>query len=193
MTGKLHPGDIPLTVRAARIAAERLGFTSSCTDEVGRLLQVLASMFPEGSIGEIGSGCGAGTAWIVSGLAPGAQLVTIDNNPDAVEAVQHQFGDHSSVEVLEGGWQFILQHGPFSMLFVDVSEAKDAGAEDVIDALAIGGLAIIDDLTPVEFWPDEWKDKPDPVRERWLENPRLRSVEILVTPRSAVVLATRWR
>lgn len=193
MTGSLMPGDIPMTVTAARIASDRLGFKGSCSDEVGRLLQVLAAQFSNAQIGEIGAGCGVGTAWLASGLAPGASLITIDTQPEAVAAVRMQFGDHGAVEVLEGNWQLILQRGPFAMLFVDVSEAKGAGAEDVIDALAIGGLAIIDDLTPVAQWPEEWHGKPDPIRERWLENPRMRAVEVLVTPSSAVILATRWR
>ncbi len=189
MTGRLQPGDIPVMVRAARIAAERHGFANACTDEVGRLLQVLAGQHPDQLIGEIGAGYGVGTAWIASGLTPGTRLLTIDHNPKAVEAIRQQFGDHGSIDVLEGDWQFLLQHGPFNMLFVDVADAKDAGTEDVIDALAIGGLAVIDDLTPLEF-PQEHQD---PVRDRWLDNPRLRSVEILVTPQSAVILATRWR
>lgn len=193
MTGRLQPGDIPVMVRAARIAAERHGFHNACTDEVGRLLQVLAGQHPGQLIGELGAGYGVGTAWIASGLTPGTRLLTIDNNPDAVEAIHRQFGDHGSIEVLEGDWQYILQHGPFNMLFVDVSEAKDAGAEEVIDALTIGGLAVIDDLTPFEYQSETERGVPDPVRERWLDNPRLRSVEVLVTPQSAVILATRWR
>lgn len=193
MTGRLQPGDIPVMVRAARIAAERHRYLNACTDEVGRLLQVLAGQHPNERIGEIGAGYGVGTAWIASGLATGTRLLTIDNNPDAVEAIRRQFGDHGLIEVFEGDWQFILQHGPFNMLYINVDEAKDAGAEDVIDALAIGGLAVINDLTPYEYQPEATRDTPDPVRERWLENPRLRGVEILVTPKSAVILATRWR
>lgn len=189
MTGRLQPGDIPVMVRAARIASERHGFANACSDEVGRLLQVLAGQHPDQTIGEIGAGYGVGTAWIASGLVPGTRLLTIDHNAEAVAAIRQQFGDHGSIEVLEGDWHLILQLAPFNMLFVDVSEAKDAGAEDVIDALAIGGMAVLDDLTPLEYRPEGY----DPVRERWMDNPRLRSVEILVTPQSAVILATRWR
>lgn len=189
MTGKLQPGDIPVMVRAARIAAERHGFTSACSDEVGRLLQVLAAQHPEKTIGEIGSGFGVGTAWIVSGLAAGARLLAVDHDPQAVEAIRQQFGDHGAVEVIEGDWRVILQHGPFNMLFVDVDEAREHGVQDIVDALAVGGLAIIDDLDPLEAP----REQQNPVREQWLENPRLRSVEVLVSPEASVILATRWR
>lgn len=193
MTGKLVPGNIPVMVRAARIAAERLGYTSSCTDEVGQLLQVLASQFPGELIGEIGGGCGVSTAWMASGLAADTRLVSIDNDPDVVEATRSQFGDHASIEILQGDWRSMLDRGPFAMLFVDVSEAKSTFVDDVIDALKIGGLAVLDDLTPYEHWPEEWKGKPDPVRQKWLEHPRLYGVEILVTPLTAAILATRRR
>lgn len=193
MTGQLVPGNIPIMVRAARIAAQRLGFASSCTDEVGQLLQVLASQFPGETIGEIGSGCGVGTAWMASGLPAESRLVTIDSDPEAVAAARTQFGDHGSVEVLEGDWHDILGRGPFAMLFVDVKDAKNRGIEEIIEALRPGGLAVLDDLTPFEHWPDEWKGRPDPLREIWLEHARLLSVEIMVTATSAVILATRRR
>jgi predicted O-methyltransferase YrrM len=193
MTGRLTPGKIPIMVRAAHIAAQRLGFDSSCSDEVGHLLQVLASQFRGETIGEIGAGCGVGSAWIASGLSPDSRLITIDHDPAAVEAARTQFGDHGSVAVLEGDWRTILDHEPFAMLFVDVRDAKTRGMNDVIEALRPGGLAVLDDLTPYDHWPEDWKGKPDPLRVAWLEHPRLLSVEIMVTANSAVILATRRR
>lgn len=193
MTGKLVPGNIPVMVRAAHIAAERLGYAGSCTDEVGQLLQVLACQFPGEVVGEIGGGCGVGTAWMASGLIGDSRLISIDNDQAAVEATRTQFGDHASIEILHGDWRTILDRGPFAMLFVDVGEAKRNYVDDVIDALRPGGLAVLDDLTPYEHWPEEWKGKPDPVRQKWLENTRLHGVEILVTPYSSAILATRRR
>lgn len=193
MTGQLVPGNIPIMVRAAHIAAERLGFENSCTDEVGQLLQVLASQFQGETIGEAGAGCGVGSAWIASGLSSDSRLITIDNNPEAVAATRTQFLDHSSIDVLEGDWRELLNLGPFAMLFVDVNEAKNRYVNEIVDAMRIGGLIVLDDLTPYEHWPEEWKGKTDPLREQWLENPRLLAVEIMVTATSSVILATRRR
>ena len=35
----------------------------------------------------------------------------------------------------------------------------------VADLVSPGGMIVIDDLTPEEYWPDSWKGKPDPKRE----------------------------
>lgn len=192
MTGQL-PDNVPVMVHAAHVAAERLGFTRSTIDEVGQLLELLVSQFPDEVIGEIGGGCGVGSAWMASGLQKGSRLVTIDNDPELVESVRSRFGDHSQVEILLGDWRLILDRGPFAMLFVDVAEAKEEQVDAVIDALRPGGLAVIDDLTPHDHWPQEQHGVPDVVRDRWLHHPRLRAVELLVTPTSAVILATRRR
>lgn len=61
-------GDLPAPVRRAVEEAERVGFELSCSPEQGRLLAVLASGIPAGgAIGETGTGCGVGLAWLASG------------------------------------------------------------------------------------------------------------------------------
>ena len=60
-----------------------------------------------------------------------------------------------------------------------------------IAALQPGGMIVLDDLTPVEAWPEEWRGTPDPVRDFWLHDPRLASLEIPLTPTLAVILAAR--
>jgi len=66
-----------------------------------------------------------------------------------------------------------------------------AESEHALELVAPGGMVVIDDLTPEALWPEEWRGRPDPVREFWLEDPRLRAVEILTTPRTAAILATK--
>jgi predicted O-methyltransferase YrrM len=192
VTGEL-PGNIPLMVRAARVAAERLGYQNACDDATGMLLHVLASQFTGETIGEIGGGCGVGTAWIASGLTADTRLFTIDNNEAAVASARSQFNDHSQVEILLGDWPAILVQEPFAMLFVDVDAARNDAVDDIVDALRPGGLAVIRDLTPLDRWPEEWRGRPDRLHHNWLEHPRLRSVEVMVTPDSSVILATRRR
>ena len=55
----------------------------------------------------------------------------------------------------------------------------------------MGGLVVLDDLTPEEYWPLEWRGRPDVVREFWLNNGRLSATEVLTTPRTVAILATR--
>ena len=65
MTGVL----LPEPVRLAAERAERAGFTMSCDPRTGRLLAVLAAAVPaNGRVLELGTGTGAGTAWITHGL-----------------------------------------------------------------------------------------------------------------------------
>ena len=55
-----------------------------------------------------------------------------------------------------------------------------------MELVSVGGLPVKDDPTP------GWEG-PDPLREVPFGDPRLVAVEILTTPSTAVVLATRVR
>jgi len=71
-------GRIPPAVAALRAAAHDAGFTMSCEERTGSLLAVLAAARPGGRILELGTGVGAGTAWLTSGMDATASLVTIE-------------------------------------------------------------------------------------------------------------------
>lgn len=144
-----------------------------------------------GRLLELGTGCGVGTTWMASGLHVEAdtRLITVDTNPELTLAVSSLFSEWPTVEVRTGDWRDPLASAPFDMIFVDVAEAKASGIDDILDALANGGLVLIDDLTPMELWPAEWRGRPDPIRETWLNHPRLDSVELRVAEDHAVILA----
>jgi predicted O-methyltransferase YrrM len=181
----------PPLVGQALDLADRAGFTLSCADEVGRLLYVLVRQYQRGCIAEIGTGCGVGAAWMISALAPTATFVTVEIDDKRAAAVQALFADIPNVQVIKGDWREILAYGPFVMLFADGAKAKLHAADDLVGALQPGGLIVIDDLTPESQWPAEWRGKPDPVRDYWLNDPRVNATEILVTQASAVIVATR--
>lgn len=63
--------------------------------------------------------------------------------------------------------------------------------DHLFNALEIGGMIIIDDLTPEYKWPKEWKGQVDQVREYWLNHPKLAATEILLTPNSSAIIATK--
>ncbi len=177
-----------LVERAARWAAS-LGFTKSCLDEVGALLHVLAGIIPSGRIADIGTGCGVSTAWIAS--ATGLDVFTIDNDPSRAKGIRDLFGRYDHVHPIVGDWEDVLQHGPFRLVFVDTQPAKVAGVDALVQATEVGGLLVLDDLTPIEFWPEEWKRRPDPVREAWLNHPQLASTEIRTSLKVSCILARR--
>jgi len=184
--------DIPALVARAQSSARRLRFTSSCLDEVGRLLSRLAATDGVGTIGEIGSGLGVGTAWLASGLRPGQRLVTVESDPARAAAVRDLFAAETAVDVLAGDWRAILDHGPFAVLFID-APAKAEPPDTFLPALAPGGTVVLDDLTPVDRWPPEWRGQPDPVRDAWLCHPGFAAEEVRVRDDAAVILARRRR
>jgi predicted O-methyltransferase YrrM len=156
-------------------------------------LRVLAAQVREGVVGEMGTGCGVGAAWLASALAPGVSLVTIELDAARAAAAGEVFAGVPNVRVLHGDWRELLPHGPFALLFADGGKAKQHEPAALVAALRPGGLLVLDDLTPEDRWPAEWRGKPDPVREFWLNDPRLAATELLVSPNMAVIVAARLR
>lgn len=173
----------PLVGRAVALA-ERLGFVASCRPEVGRLLHVLAAERGRSRVAEIGTGCGVGTAWIASALAPAVPLVTAEIDPALAAAAANLFRDDPNVCVLAGDWRAVLPpEAPFDLVFVDGGRAKEAG-DEVLGLVTPGGTVVIDDLTP-------GRPGPDPVRKFWLERDDVAATELLTSPVSAAIVAVR--
>lgn len=93
--------------------------------------------------------------------------------------------------VERGDWRAALRLGPFALVFADVAEAKQSGAEEVIACLRPGGIVVLDDVTPEERWPDAWRGRPDPLRERWLADPCLIAAELRLTATTAALVAVK--
>lgn len=182
--------ETPEKVQKALDIADQLGFTSSCRPEVGRILRILAA-HTHGVVGEIGTGCGEGTAWLASGLPERSTLVTVELDPERARVAERVLSDDSRVTVLQGDWHDILLYGPFHLLFADGGRAKEHAPEALLRALEIGGLLLLDDMTPEALWPEEWRSRPDPVRAFWLNDRRVAVTEILTTPGSSLLLLAR--
>lgn len=179
----------PSLVNQALELANSLGFKRSCMDEVGELLYVLAGHIQAGKVGEIGTGCGVSTAWIAS--ATSIDIYTVDNVQERAMGTQDLFSERSNVHLICSDWEQILQEGPFQLVFVDAKPAKLEGIDKVVNSTEVGGLIIIDDLTPFEFWADEWKGIPDPVRDSWLHHNQLVSIEIRTSLKASTIIARR--
>ncbi|MFL9461314.1 O-methyltransferase [Tolypothrix campylonemoides VB511288_2] len=178
-------------VQQAESLAAQFEFTQSSLPEVGRLLYVLTSHIRQGQIAEIGSGCGVGAAWIVSALHPDSTFITIESDRQLAKLVQQLFAGKSNVHALQGDWRDLLTYAPFDLLFADGGKAKVTEPQTLITALKPGGLILLDDLTPEEYWPSQWQGRTDPIREFWLKDPHIAATEIRVTAKNSVILATR--
>jgi predicted O-methyltransferase YrrM len=173
---------IPPLVEKALALAERTGFTRSCSEETGRLLQVLAGARGLERVAEIGTGAGVGAAWILSALDPDVAFVTVELDEERARDAAALLADDAAARVLHGDWREVLPgEAPFDLLFADGGRAK--AHEEIVGLLAPGGMLVVDDLTP------GYSD-PDPVRELWLGHRRLVAAEVQVSSREAVIVGT---
>lgn len=184
------PPQLPPLVSAALGLSGRRGFVSSTRSETGRLLATLAAS-RRGTLGELGTGCGVGSAWLRSGAADGTKVVTAERDPGLAQAVAELFAGDDAIEVLEADWTALIERGPFALLFVDAREAKLSGRDVVAEAVEPGGFVVLDDFTPSAVWPPMYEGRVDTLRQEWLTDPRFTSVEVMVAPDAAVILATR--
>lgn len=111
--------DLPPLVRMAVEAARLQGFTNSCLPSQGLLLQVLAGGIGDGVIGETGTGCGVGMAWIASGARRGVRLVSVEADGTRAAAARTVFADTPHVTIVHGDWRELREFGPFEMLVLD--------------------------------------------------------------------------
>lgn len=91
------PTTLPPLVRRALAAARRHGFAHACRPEQGRLLYALAGGARE-RIGETGTGCGVGLAWLASGAREGVRVFSVER--DAERARLHWL-EHVDLHTVE--------------------------------------------------------------------------------------------
>ena len=193
--------DLPPRVAQAVALANDLGFIQCCIPEQGGLLQVLARGRAGGVIGETGTGCGAGLAWMASAVGLETRLVSVEIDAARAAACQALFADLPNVTVLHGDWRLIEEYGPFDLLVLDGGgggkRENDAPA-DPTRLLRPGGMLVLDDFhPPLEFWPEEAVPRDEDgrsttaARTHWLQHPDLFATEVRVHPQVSAILATR--
>ncbi|MGW6309477.1 O-methyltransferase [Streptomyces niveus] len=181
---------VPERVVAAERIASEAGFGKSCIREVGRLLKVAAAAKPGGVVAESGTGAGVGTAWLHSGLAGGARLVSVERDEELARRAAGLFVDDERVSVLTGDWRLLERHAPFDVFFCDGGGKRD-DPQRVVELLAPGGLLILDDFTPSSHWPPRFEGEVDELRHFYLTHPDLDASDVLTTPDSSAVVAAR--
>jgi predicted O-methyltransferase YrrM len=182
----------PLVARAVE-GARREGFVKSCRAAHGRLLSVLAGGVGDGTIGETGTGCGVGLAWLVTGASAGARLVSVELDVRLAAAAREVFADEQRVAVLDGDWSLLEAHAPFDLLCLDGGGQGKHG-EAPIDPTAWlrpGGVLVMDDFTPGTTWPPTYDGAVDQARLAWLEHPLLLATELRTEPDAAAIVAVR--
>lgn len=145
------------------------------------------------TIGETGTGCGVGLAWLASGARPGTRLVSVEIDTERAGLVADLFTDLPQLAVIPGDWREIYRAGPFDLLVLDGGAHGKTGGipADPEALLRPGGTLVIDDLTPASSWPPRFDGETDQARMHWLTHPALDVAELRLAPDLATLVATR--
>ncbi|MGW2338194.1 O-methyltransferase [Streptomyces sp. NPDC001685] len=184
----------PPLVRRALAVARAHGFVHSCRPEQGRLLYTLAGGAGR-LIGETGTGCGVGLAWLAEGAGPGVRLVSVERDAARARLAAEVFAGRPEVEVLHGDWRRIGERGPYDLLVLDGGGAAKGGdgAADPARLLVPGGRVVVDDFTPATGWPPRHGGEVDRPRMHWLRHPALDTVELPLAGDLAALVGVRRR
>jgi predicted O-methyltransferase YrrM len=198
-------GDLPELVERAVELARSMSFAFSCHPAQGRLLALMAQGRPGSLIGETGTGCGVGLAWMVSAADPDTRLVSIERDPVRAEASRDLFAPYQQVQILTGDWPPLLEHGPFDLLVLDgggSGKVLNDSRVEPREGLVLGGSLVIDDWTPWDAWPptkagpefDALQSAAQQVinsRLHWLKHPDLLASEVRLSPTLSTIVAMR--
>jgi predicted O-methyltransferase YrrM len=171
-------GELPPLVLAAVQASRETGCERACIPELGRLLRVLAA--GRARIGETGTACGVGAAWIASGMEPGASLATVELDGRFAAAAAGVLGE--TARVIAGDWTEIRAFAPFDLLFCDHGVDK-ANPGPMLELVVPGGLLVLDDLTPA-------RAEGDPLRAAWAAREDAATAEVLLTPTESALIVS---
>ena len=190
--------ELPPLVARAYDMATTVGFgadggVSSCLPGIGRILAVLAAARPAGRLAEIGTGVGAGSAWLASGMDDDSTLVTVEVDVERARRAGEVLGDDTRITVLTGRWQDRLPGlAPFDLVFVDGGYEEhlrdDPGITDVVvDLVRVGGHLVLDDLTARADMSSSEPIAPDAKRHLAFGHPRVVGAELYVPDPTGVV------
>ena len=134
-----------------------LGFEQLSDESIGSLLSTLCASKINGKFLEIGTGTGLSTSWMLHGMSSSSTLVTVDNDLRLTEVAKKYLSSDHRVEFVTGNGESLIKELPDSsidLIFADTWPGKYNHLEEALSLLKIGGLYIIDDMTPINSWPE---------------------------------------
>ncbi len=191
----------PLVEKAVALSLE-MDFHHSCFPEQGRLLQLLAGGRRGGRIGETGTGCGVGVAWMLSAVDAETTIVSVERDAARAAACRDLFADHANLFLIEGDWSEIADHGPFDLLVLDGGGAGKRPGQNAIDPVRLlnpAGTLVLDDFhPPARRWPpsvdaeiDDFGRDLDGARRYWFDHPAMLMTEFRVHPQVSALVGMR--
>jgi predicted O-methyltransferase YrrM len=156
----------PTVLAAIRCDTEAAGFGMASESRTGGLLRVLAASKPGGRLLELGTGTGAGTAWLLDGMDSTGRLETVDNDEATQAVARCHLGRDVRVRfhLAEGSlWLRAWAGPPFDLIFADAWPGKYTDLDLALGLLAAGGLYVVDDLLPQPNWSAEHAGRVEPL------------------------------
>ena len=147
---------IPQALEAIERDTRHLGFSMPSERKTGSLLRTLAATKPGGRLLELGTGTGLATAWLLAGMDGQACLDSVDNDPTVLAVARRHLDADDRVTLHEGpGEQFIAEATPatYDLIFADAWPGKYSHLDETLDLLKVGGIYVIDDMSPQPNWP----------------------------------------
>ncbi|MFF2624768.1 O-methyltransferase [Kitasatospora griseola] len=188
----LTTGSHPAVLASIVEGCTSLGFTMSCDLVTGQLLRTLAAARPGGRILELGTGAGASTSWLLSGMDPGATLLSVEQDPVVAAVAAAHLGADRRLELMVGdGAELIdaLAGRHFDLIFADTWPGKFHHLDQVLGLLAPGGQYLVDDLLPQSTWPSDHAHAVRALMDRLTTDPRLHTTYLDCS--TGLLLATR--
>ncbi|MER6499841.1 class I SAM-dependent methyltransferase [Streptomyces sp. NPDC001455] len=160
----------PRRLDAILADAARGGFAMSCEHRTGSLLATLAASKPGGRFVELGTGVGAGAAWLAFGMDATARLTTVESDEDVQAIARRHLGDDPRIRwVTADADAWISEQVPgeqFDFAYVDCRPGKYLRLPDLLALLKPGALYVVDDMLPQNTWPEGHQSRVDEFLER---------------------------
>ena len=164
-------GTEPEHIEAIRLAADAAGLPSwAVTPEVGALLRLLASTTEGRRALEIGTLGGYSTLWILEGMDPDGEMITIEFDPGHADFCEEQFdalGVADRISLRRGAALDVLpgivdESGPASLDLVFIDADKEPYPDYyrlTRDLVRPGGLLVVDNVFGTgSSWIDDLSD-----------------------------------
>ena len=154
----------PPPLRELERESEALVFQLASDARVGTLLRSLAASKPAGTLLELGTGTGVGTAWLLDGMGPNARLVTVDNDPSVIAVARCYLAVDPRVTFHTEDAAALLARLPeaaYDLVFADAWAGKYTHLHEALRLLKPGGLYVVDDMLPQAGWPDDHREKAE--------------------------------
>jgi predicted O-methyltransferase YrrM len=155
-----EPRSPPALASILRDSAQ-IDFTMASEPRTGALLRALAATKPGGRLLELGTGTGAGTAWLLDGMDATARLISVDNEPGVMSVARRHLGEDSRVTFVDAdGGDFLLeQRDAFDVIYADAWPGKFTHLDVALSLVSPGGVYFVDDLLPQPGWPEDHPPK----------------------------------